>query len=700
MRRSETPSATPPGPRRAPGWPCFVFFSAVACLIAVLCVPARAAEDAAAVEKRLADSARYLASDELEGRGPGTKGIDLAADYIARQFAEAGLKTELFDGAPMQQFSLRASAEIGPDNKLRLVGPPGTNGNGPVSFDLKPGEEFAPMAAGAAVKFDLPLVFVGYGITAEAEGYDDYAGVDVAGKAVIVLRHEPQRADPKSVFNGTRDSDYAPLQRKLANAREHGAAAVIFCTDQFEIRRNVERRRRQWQRALDRLADRHAEFKKVDDPTLEQIETQRQQIDRLVRQIETFSERLRADHDPILSVRAAGGGDSQREVPVVHCRRPALDRAVKAAVGTDLAKLEEQIDQGPKPHSRELTGWRVAGQTDVELRQADAKNVVAVLEGEGPLAEETIVVGAHYDHLGKRGAGSVLGRIVRSMLSMKTEETVIYNGADDNASGVAALIEIARVMANRPEKLRRRVVFIAFAGEELGLLGSRYYVRNPLIPLEQTVAMLNLDMVGRLRDERLSVAGSGTGTGFGELLDRINQRHDLKLNKTARGFGASDHMSFHAQKIPVMFFSTGPHPELHRPSDDFETLNISGMRRVTQFAAEVLVALANAEDRPEYADAAAPQRRQRAPRPFLGTIADSAAAGSGCVLRDVFPGGPAQRAGLRKGDVIIQLGDSKIGGLRDIDAALRQHKAGDRVRVEVRRGEESLSLEVTLDPPR
>jgi hypothetical protein len=706
MKPPQTLPPTAPTSRRALSRPRLAWGLAVAWLAVGLCGLAGtarrvlAADDAAAIERRLADSARYLASDELEGRGPGTKGIDLAADYIARQFTQFGLKTDLFYGTPMQRFPLSTSPEIGPNNKLTLVGPPGSNGNRLETIELKLSEDFMPMIAGGTGKFDLPLVFVGYGITAPAEGYDDYAGVDVVGKAVIVLRHEPQQADPQSVFNGTKPSAYAPFHRKLSNACQHGAAAVIFCNDQFKIRQNVEGRRRQWQQALDRLADQNAKFKQVDNPSFQQIETQRARIDELLRQVQSSGERLRAEYDPVLPPRAAGGGDSGCDVPVVSCRRAVLDQAVKAALATELAVLEEQIDQGPRPHSHELTGWRVAGRTDVQRQQSDAKNVVAVLEGEGPLAEETIVLGAHYDHLGRRPAGSMFSRIVRSLFSAEPQEGVIYSGADDNASGVAALIEIARTLANRPEKLHRSVVFVAFSGEERGLLGSAYYVSHPPIALEQTVAMLNLDMVGRLRDQRLIVFGSGTATGFGDLLDRIYPRYDLKLEKSPTGFGGSDHLSFQAKKIPAMHFFTGAHENLHRPSDDFETLNIAGMRRVSCFVAEVVVALANAENRPEYVAAAGPRRRPGSPRPYLGTVPDFAAEGPGYALSSVVEGGPAQRAGLASGDIIVQFGDSQIGNLEDIERALRKHKAGDRVQVVVHRGKESLTFEVTLDPPR
>ncbi len=677
-------------PRGAPRRPGFVF-GLVLLLLSVAALPRLArADDAAAVEKRLGEAARYLASDELEGRGVGTGGIDLAADYIAEQFAELGLKTDLFDAAPMQKFALTTSAEMGSSNTLTLVGPPERDGELPQRLELKLGDDFSPMATSGSAEFDLPLVFVGYGITGKEEGYDDYAGVDVQGKMVVVLRHEPQQANPHSAFNGAKDSSHAPFRRKISNAFEHGAAGVIFCTDQFDVNKMVALRRKQWRQALDRLAAEHEKSKKVENPTFEQIEAQRESIDKLLSQVEAGSEKLRDAFDPVIKFGSASGGDPRPDFVVVHCRREALDGMVASALGKGLKELESQIDDGPTPHSGPLTGWRAVGQTDVERKQVEVKNVVGVLEATGPLAEETLVIGAHYDHLGFGRSGS-----------SKDGKREVYNGADDNASGVAAVIEIARSLANREEKLRRRVVFMAFTAEERGLLGSAHYVNHPLVPLQKTVAMLNLDMVGRLREDKLIVTGTATAKQFDGLLDRINQQHGLKISKKPSGFGASDHASFYGKQIPAMHFYTGVHSDYHRPSDDFEKLNIAGMRRVTALVTDVAVALADAEDRPEYVSTKRPASTRRSgDRPYLGTIPDFAAEGPGYALSGVTDGGPADKAGLKAGDAIIRFGQSKIGNLEDIDGALRKHKAGDRVKVVVRRGEKEITVEVQLDPPR
>ncbi len=653
---------------------------------------ARADDESAAIEKRLSDAARYLSSDELEGRNTGSKGVDEAADYIAQQFAEVGLKTELFDGTPMQGFALSGSSEIGPDNSLTFAGPNTDDDGKAESVELKPGVDFIPMSTGSA-KFDLPLVFVGYGITGEEEGYDDYADVDVKGKMVVILRHEPQQADPQSAFAGTKDSKHAPFRRKIANAAEHGAAGVIFCTDRFDIDKTTTERRKAWQGTLDRLAAENEKFKKIENPTVEQIEAQCKTIGRLIVEVKATGEKFQRAYDPLMPFGSARGGQPSGDFPVVHCRREALDRIATAALDTSLAELEKQIDQGPTPQSRELPGWKAVGQTDVRRPKQEAKNVVGVLEGEGPLAEQTLVIGAHYDHVGVSGPAGILSRLFGG----GTSEREVFNGADDNASGTAALIEVARSLAGRDKKLGRRVVFIAFGAEERGLIGSRHYVNNPLYPLEETVAMLNMDMVGRLRDGKLTISGCGTAKLFDGLLDRINEEHELTLTKTASGYGPSDHASFYGKKIPVLHFFTGMHGDVHRPTDEFEKLNVPGMRRVTCLVTDVVEALAESDQRPEYVTTGRASRPGRGgPRAYLGTTPDFSADGPGFAISDVATDGPAQTAGIKGGDAIIRFGDAKIEGLEDIDAALRKHKPGDRVKVVLRRGEEEITVEVTL----
>jgi hypothetical protein len=324
------------------------------------------------------------------------------------------------------------------------------------------------------------------------------------------------------------------------------------------------------------------------------------------------------------------------------------------------------------------------------LDRIPAKNVIAVLDGGGPHADETIVVGAHYDHLGRGDVGS---------LAPGSDE--VHHGADDNASGAAALLEVASRLAARDKKLPRRIVFIAFTGEERGLYGSAHYVRDPLVPLDQTVAMVNMDMIGRLVDDKLVVYGTDTASQWNKLLDRLSTDHPFKLTRHPEGYGPSDHTSFYAKRIPVLFFFTGTHRDYHRPTDTFEKINVEGMRRITDLVTDTVVAIAEMDHRPTYQDVGAPPEFAKSGnRPYFGSIPDFSQEQPGYVLMGVSKGGPAERAGIRANDTIMRLGDCPISSLDDFDTALRKFKSGDRVAVLVKRGDDELKFEVTLEPPK
>jgi Zn-dependent M28 family amino/carboxypeptidase len=318
------------------------------------------------------------------------------------------------------------------------------------------------------------------------------------------------------------------------------------------------------------------------------------------------------------------------------------------------------------------------------------KNVVGVLEGVGPLANETVVIGAHYDHVGRGGPDS-------GAIDPNSKE--IHNGADDNASGTATLIEVARQIVQAESKPRRRIVFIAFTGEERGLFGSDYYTKHPLFKLEDTVAMLNMDMVGRLDEDKLIIEGVDTAAEFEPLVESANRRQAFKITKKSGGSGPSDHASFYPMKVPVMHFFTGTHGDYHRPSDDFEKLSLSGMRRVGEMVAEVALNLAQDSQRPTYKEVAAPVRGG-GDRPYFGSVPDFSSDQPGYALKSVTSGSPAEKAGIQGGDVIIKLGESRIGNLDDFDSALRKFTGGDRVPIVVRRDGQDVTLQVTLGEPR
>jgi hypothetical protein len=645
-----------------------------------------------AVESRLSDVVKYLASDELEGRGVGTKGLDKAADYLAEEFRKLGLSTEVIDGKPFQQFTVTANQELGAkeNNRLALVGPPAKEGEAPRRTELKLAEDFSPLAIGGSGKLESDLIFVGYGITAKDKDYDDYAGLEVKDKVVVMLRKEPQQDNPHSKFEGNQASDHATFNRKVANAFEHGVAGVIIVNDHHDVSGQSQAERKRWQAALDKLAEKNAEFAKIESPTDEQFQQHVGEVEKLAKQLSESTEKLKKNSfDRVLGFMEAGAG-SRKTMPVIFAARDKVDPIIKEALGKDLATIEREIDEDLKPRSGVLTGWKADGVAEVITKPVDIKNVIAVLEGEGPLAEETVIVGAHYDHLGMGGSGTFAPWTV-----------AVHNGADDNASGTAALLEVARSIAAREGKPRRRVVFMAFTGEERGLLGSAHYVKNPRWPLDKTVAMVNMDMVGRLKDNKLIVYGTGTAKEFDGLVDKLNEKHAFVITKKPEGVGPSDHAAFYPMKVPVFHIFTGTHSDYHRPSDDWDKINYEGIRRVADFVTDLTTSIVDADTRPEYIESARPQVAARGGnRPYLGTIPDFSQEVEGYALQGVAPGGPAEKAGMKAGDAIVEFGESKIGGLDDIDSALRKFKAGDKVKVVVLRDKERVTLEVVLDPPR
>ncbi len=314
-------------------------------------------------------------------------------------------------------------------------------------------------------------------------------------------------------------------------------------------------------------------------------------------------------------------------------------------------------------------------------------NVVGWLPGRGPLADETVILGAHYDHLGLGGAGS-----------LDPDSTgVVHNGADDNASGTAALLEAARQLHDRSVADRRAIVFVAFTAEELGLLGSEHYARHPIRPLESTIAMINFDMVGRLRGDSLVVIGTGSADEWRPLLDSLNAGRRFVLTRQPDPWGRSDHSSFYARGIPVVHLFTDLHEDYHRTTDDTPKIAFEGVAHVATFAADLAWILATRPAALTYAEV-------EQPRPsttggygaYLGTIPDMTESPGGVRLTGVRAGSPAEAAGLRAGDILIRLGRFEVNDLYDMTDALRAHRPGDRVELVVLRNGRRVETTATL----
>jgi aminopeptidase YwaD len=341
--------------------------------------------------------------------------------------------------------------------------------------------------------------------------------------------------------------------------------------------------------------------------------------------------------------------------------------------------------------------------TSVAPRMVEARNVAAMVRGADPAAaREVMVVGAHYDHLGLGGDGS-----------LAPDDRAVHNGADDNASGTAALMELARLIKESGQRPARSILFVAFTAEEKGLWGSAQYVKAPLLPLENTVAMMNMDMVGRLRENTLTVYGTGTAEEWPALLEEVNQAQaePFVLVSIPDGFGPSDHSSFYEANIPVLMLFTNTHSEYHRPEDDWQLINKEGLERVASFAADIVTEVAatgtsevmavtlieGARD-PRSGGMPTDQASPSSPgfMASMGTIPDMTPQEFGVRITGVRGESPAEKAGLKGGDVIVEFGGKEITDLYAYTYALQEHKPGDEVVVVVIRDGERLSFTAVL----
>ncbi|MBI3650128.1 MAG: M28 family peptidase [Acidobacteria bacterium] len=568
----------------------------------------------------------FLASDKLQGRRAGTPEADEAAKYIASEFRKAGLKPLTAAGF-FQPFTFVSGVKLGAGNNFQLKG---VND----SRLLKTGEDYMPLAFSSSQPVQGELLFIGYGISAPELQYDNYAGVDVKGKIVVILRGSPDGNNPHGKF-----ADFtAPgmeIQKKTIKAREKGASGVIFISEETKF-------------SNDRLA--------------------------------------KMRHD--LNFLDAG-------IPTVVVSKQIAE-SLFAAAKTTFANAIKHANESAAPLNFANT---VANfKTDVVKINGKSSNVVGVIEGsDAKLKSEYLIIGAHYDHLGLGGSESLAAN----------PEGQIHHGADDNASGTSALLELARVINSDRAKLKRSVVFMAFSAEELGLLGSAAYTKNPLVPLASTVAMLNMDMVGRLHDRSLFVGGVGTSPVWKPLLDKLNgetkspetgsgSRFQLGIGQD--GLGPSDHQSFYIKDVPVLFFFTGSHEDYHKPSDTADKINAEGTRQIAELVRDIAIQVANEPERLAFTKVKTEtpnQGRRGGFRVSLGTVPSYAEQSDGLKLDGVRPASPAEKAGLKAGDVIVKLAAFPIKNVYDYTAALSELKANETIDVVIRRDGKELTLKLT-----
>jgi hypothetical protein len=576
-----------------------------------------------------ADSTRYLndiktlSAPDMEGRGAETKGLAKASQYLERRYKSLGLQPAGTDGY-LQPFTVTTGARLKPDNSL-------TEEIGGKKQALMLNREFVPASFSSSGSFTGPLVFAGYGASADEFQYDDYSGVDVKDKIVVVLRYEPEIFGEKSGHHGL--TQHSQMITKAINARNHGAKAVVLING--------------------KLAD--------------------------------------GEEDSLMRF---GGESGPTDVGIMLLQvKNTVAESWFQAAGKSLADVQQQINHMAKPASFAFPETlQLLVKVEIEATHARVNNVLAYLPGK---TSEYIIIGAHYDHLGRGDSNS----LAPSQIGQ------IHPGADDNASGTAGVLELARMFAPMKGQLDRGILFASFSGEELGLLGSAEWVKEPTLPLGKCVAMLNMDMIGRIKDNKVYIGGVGTGSTFKPILEQAQKQSNsnFKIEYSAGGYSASDHTSFVAKKIPVLFFFSGLHSDYHKPSDTWDKINAPSAVQLLDMVSDVALQLASATARPAFVTVVEDKPMGGISGggggygPYFGSIPDFGEVKDGVRFSDVRPGSPAAKAGLRAGDILVQFGDRPIHNLYDFTDALRRSKVGEVVEVKVMRDGKPITASVKLE---
>jgi len=557
----------------------------------------------------------FLSSDSLKGRKPGTPEGKLAAQYIADQLTGFGYKplgNDIF-----QYFEVITGITADKNNALQID-----------DFNAVLHEDFIPYNFSANSSAEGVVAFCGFGFNIDTEEilWNDFAEVDLTGKWALIFRADPELDNPDSKF-----IPYTREESKILNAKDHGAAGVLFVSGK--------------------------EYDKKDE--LVEIE--------LDQSMSNFG------------------------IPVFHIKRNLADKILEGT-GYDIIRLEKKIIAEMIPNSFE-TNKPVKATSSLVHNKVNTQNVVACLEGSDEnYKDEYILFGGHYDHLGLGGANSGS--------RTKTGEG-IHHGADDNASGIAALIEIAEKLSSNRTLLKRNVIIMAFGAEEIGLLGSKFFTANPPVEMSNIKEMINLDMIGRLKPTKdLLIGGTGTSKESKALLDSLGKSYDFNFSLSHSGFGPSDHASFYAENIPVFFFSTGAHADYHTPRDIIDSINFDGLISISNFVYDLGFDLITRDSNMTYQEAGpkGKVKRGRKSKVKLGIMPNFGKSDNkGMRVDAVTPDGPAYIGGMKKGDVIIAIEGKEIHNIYEYMERMSKLRFGQTVNIDVVRDDVKMVLLVQLE---
>ncbi len=693
-------------------------------------ISAQKAQKSDAAAQNLRRDVTYLASDALGGRRTGETGATNAAGYVANKFADLKLKagvSQTRNGRNsrnyLQEFPFVTASTLGENNFLEFKSIESGE-----KVRLKLIDEWMPLGFSAGDSLEnLPLVDVGYGISAKNLNYDDYRGVDLKNCVAVAVDAVPDR----------KFDDYADLRRKALAAREAGAKALIILADISQEKYKKLNYDNLGDAGLPVIVVSGQGFTKTNPLRLPKTGAGARSADGTESSSRPNGGSVTTKPDGTQIVAKPDGTTFTFKNEKVttsgnsyYTKKTNLRTVVKNPDGTSLELENDYLFHDNDGEKEE--DFTVSISTELLRQTSEAYNVIGVLEGnDNALKNEAIVIGAHYDHLGRGGQGS-----------LAVNSTAIHHGADDNASGVAAMLELARQFA-KSKTNKRTLIFIAFGGEEEGLLGSKFYVNNPVFPLAKTVAMINMDMIGRLKDDKLTIGGIGTASEWRTLIEQKNKNigylkssqsftlpdakagmetpsgkpvsvnlsnadksvlistsaitnsFNLQLNED--GFGPSDHSSFYGKQIPVLFFFTGSHEDYHKPTDTADKINYDGLLKIENFVGEIVKSIDANPSRPTYtvAKSSGTGEGRRGFNISLGTVPSYAeGTNDGLLLDGVRDDSPAAKSGIKAGDKIIKLAGHDIRNISDYVFILGEMKADTEYEIVVKRATETLSLKI------
>ena len=556
---------------------------------------------------------KYLSSDKLEGRSPGSEGSKKAIKYISKHWEAQGIipaGTKKYE----QAFSYINKVSLGSRNILRVR-------NSKSRYKIK--KDFIPIGWSGSGNLDAEVVFVGYGFDIDDSlSWNDYLNVDVKNKWVLMFSDGPDGNSPHSPYGY-----HKKMYNKVIAARDRGAGGILFA---------------------------------------ERIE--KEKLNPLVYRQSASSAGL-----PIIQITHAIAND-------ILGNNERTISELRLIIDKKLSSLSFIIDR------------KVSASVNLKLEKETATNIVGLIEGSDPvLKNEYIIIGAHYDHLGYGGHMSG---------SLNPDSLQIHNGADDNASGTAGVLELSHKLMMNKHLLGRSIITICFDAEEKGLLGSKFYTQNPSKNLEQTAIMINMDMIGRLNENAITIGGVGSAKILSNILEDVKNKHALTIDKNIGGmdFGRSDHASFYRENIPVLFFFTGAHEDYHKPSDDWDKIDYQGEKDILNFLYDLIIELSMIKEKPGFTEVTNNDTDNQSPsfNVTFGVIPSYGSQKVGMEIDGISrKNGPADKAGMIKGDIIIEINGKKVRNIYDYMSRLADLNSGDKIKVKIIR--DKIEMELILE---